>query len=124
MLGTSDLVAFVATTRPDEARKFYGGTLGLPIVGDDPAALRFDVHGVTLRVSKVQALTPAAHTVLGWKVTDIRAQVVALTAKGVAFERYGGMHQDQHGVWASPSGARVAWFKDPDGNLLSLTQEQ
>lgn len=123
MLGSSDLVAFVATTRPDEARAFYGGTLGLALVSDDPAALRFDVHGVTLRVSKVQRLTPAAHTVLGWTVADIRATVVALMAKGVTFERYGGMQQDQYGVWASPSGARVAWFKDPEGNLLSLTQE-
>ncbi len=123
MLGTSDLVAFVATTRPDAARAFYGGTLGLALVSDDPAALRFDVHGTTLRVSKVQTLTPASHTVLGWKVTDIRATVAALAAKGVVFERYGGMHQDQYGVWASPSGARVAWFKDPDGNLLSLTEE-
>lgn len=123
MLRSADVVAFVATTRPAEARAFYEGTLGLVLIADDPSALVFDAHGVMLRVSKVQALVPAAHTVLGWKVGDVRTVCAALGAKGVTFERFGGMRQDEYGVWASPGGALVAWFKDPDGNLLSLTQE-
>lgn len=122
MLGTAAVVPFVATTKPDQARAFYERTLGLRLVADDPFALVFDANGVTLRVAKVQSFAPAAHTVLGWQVDDIAASAAALAGKGVVFERFPGLPQDATGVWTAPGGARVAWFKDPDGNVLSLTQ--
>ena len=75
-----------------------------------------------LRVQKVHELRPARHTVLGWRVPDIRSRIKELTKKGVRFERYDGLGQDESGVWTTPSGAKVAWFKDPDGNTLSITQ--
>jgi catechol 2,3-dioxygenase-like lactoylglutathione lyase family enzyme len=122
MLDTADLVAFVATAREDEARAFYGDVLGLPLVEDGPFALVFDVRGMMLRVTKVSAVDPAPYTVLGWSVPEIRAAVAALAGRGVVFERYAGMPQDELGIWTSPSGARIAWFRDPDGNVLSVTQ--
>ena len=122
MLNRADIIAFVATTKSERARAFYEGVLGLSLLADEPFALVFDAHGVTLRVAKVQALDPAPHTVLGWSVADIRGTIEGLIKKGVVFERYDGLPQDQMGVWTSPSGARVVWFKDPDGNVLSLTQ--
>lgn len=122
MLGHSPLIAFAATTNAARARIFYEGVLGLPFVSDDPSAMVFDSNGIMLRLFKVERLAPAAHTVLGWSVAQIEATVDALAARGVAFERYPRMEQDARGIWTSPSGARVAWFKDPDGNILSLTQ--
>ena len=118
MLNTSDVIAFVATTNPERARAFYEGVLGLSLLADEPFALVFDANGVMLRVAKVQALDPARHTVLGWRVSDIRATVEMLTNQGVVFERYDGLPQDPTGIWTSPSGAQVAWFEDPDGNVL------
>jgi len=122
MLNTSRAISFVATQNPASARKFYESTLGLPLISDDPFALVFDANGTMLRVQKVQSLQPARHTVLGWEVQDILAEVEQLTKRGVRFERFEGLPQDEHCVWTTPSGARVAWFKDPDGNTLSLTQ--
>ena len=122
MLSTARIVAFVAAVHPDRARHFYVETLGLPRLADEPFALVFDANGVMLRVQKVAALASAPHTVLGWNVPDVRAAVEALAAKGVVIERFGDMPQDALGIWTSPGGASVAWFKDPDGNLLSLTQ--
>ena len=122
MLGSSDVVAFVATTNADRAREFYGGVLGLRLVADEPFALVFDAHGTTLRVQKLPELAPARHTVLGWLVPDIAAAVRQLSAKGVAVERYPGLPQDDAGIATFPGGSRVAWFKDPDGNTLSLTE--
>ena len=113
---------FVATRDPVRARRFYEGTLGLPFHGDDGLALKFDLAGIPLRVSKVHRFAPAAHTVLGWEVPDISARVAALAAAGVQFEKYAGFEQDAAGVWTSPDGTKVAWFKDPDGNILSLAQ--
>jgi catechol 2,3-dioxygenase-like lactoylglutathione lyase family enzyme len=121
MLGTSNVVAFVATSRPAEARIFYEDVLGLRFVSDEPFALVFDANGTELRVTKVERSTPQSFTVLGWSVPDVRAAVQGLKAPGVQFERYEGMGQDDDGVWQSPGGAKVAWFKDPDGNLLSLS---
>lgn len=103
-------------------RKFYEGTLGLRVVEDTPFAIEIDAHGTMLRVAKAQKVMLAPNTVLGWKVPDISRSVTDLTARGVKFERYEGMGQDTLGIWKSPSGAQVAWFKDPDGNTLSLTQ--
>lgn len=122
MLGKQTLIAFVATADGARARQFYEGTLGLSLVSDDPFALVFDANGTTIRLQKVADFKPQPFTALGWAVGDIHAVVAALKQKGVACERFAGMGQDEHGVWASPSGAHVAWFKDPDGNLLSLTE--
>jgi len=122
MLNTAEVIAFVATTNPERARRFYETVLGLALVADEPFALVFDANGVVLRVAKVPKLAPAEHTILGWNVADLRATVRALTDRGVVFERYDGLAQDETGVWRSPGGAEVAWFKDPDGNVLSLTQ--
>jgi catechol 2,3-dioxygenase-like lactoylglutathione lyase family enzyme len=122
MLGTSEVIAFVATTDPAKAREFYEGLLGLRLVSDEPWAIVFDAAGTTLRVQKVRELTPPPHTTLGWKVSDIRGQMSELAEKGVAFERYEGLTQDEQGVWTAPGGAMIAWFKDPEGNTLSLTQ--
>ncbi|MBZ5544870.1 MAG: VOC family protein [Acidobacteriia bacterium] len=122
MLASNEVIAFVATRDSAKARAFYENDLGLRLMGDEPSALVFDAHGTMLRISKVREFTPASYTVLGWRVPDIRGAVAELERKGVAFERYEGFGQDDRGIWASPSGAKVAWFKDPDGNTLSLTQ--
>lgn len=122
MLGAAKIVAFVSTRDPVRARAFYGGVLGLRFVSEDRFAVVFDANGTMLRVSITDALEPAPHTVLGWDVPDIASAVRGLFAKGVAFERYPFLSQDEVGIWTAPGGARVAWFKDPDGNLLSLTQ--
>jgi catechol 2,3-dioxygenase-like lactoylglutathione lyase family enzyme len=122
MLGAADLVAFVGTADLGRARAFYEGMLGLRLVEDAGFALVFDAGGTMLRVTEVPAVVPAPYTVLGWTVPDIRAAVAALGAAGVAFEHFEGMDQDADGVWTSPGGALVAWCKDPDGNVLSLTE--
>ena len=116
------IISFVATEEPAEAREFYEKTLGLKFVSDDPFAIVFDVGGTMLRVQKVEELVPAGYTVLGWEVADIRAEIKKLSKRGVRFERFGGLPQDELGVWTSPAGGKIAWFKDPDGNILSLTQ--
>ena len=113
MLGTRNLTAFVATTDPDRARTFYRDTLGLPLVSDDPWALVFSAAGTVLRIQKVARHTPHPFTALGWNVPDVAVDVAALASRGVHFERYEGMQQDDVGVWTSPSGARVAWSKIP-----------
>jgi len=122
MLTDSEPVTFVPTARPEAARRFYLETLGLRLVADDPFAIVFDLHGTMLRVEKVQAFEPQPFTVLGWKVRDIARTIVGLVERGVRFERYDALSQDERGVWTAPGGARIAWFKDPDGNTLSLTE--
>jgi len=122
MLKSRPIVAFVATTDPKRAKSFYAKTLGLRLVSEDGFALAFDAGGTMLRVAIVHKLQPAGYTVLGWIVPDIAQAVRALVKRGVVFQRYEGMGQDDLGIWSSPSGARVAWFADPEGNTLSLTQ--
>lgn len=124
ILGGSKLVAFAPTTDAAKARAFYEGVLGLRLVADEkPFALVFDANGTMLRVTTVHELRPDPFTVLGWDVEDIEATVDRLTAAGVEFNRYKGVNDgDARGIWNSPSGARVAWFKDPDGNVLGVTQ--
>jgi len=122
LLTKSDPVSFLATRDADTSREFYQDSLGLKLVADEYFALVFDLNGHTLRIAKVEELAPAAHTVLGWNVCNIETTVTELARRGVTFEFYNGMQQDVHGVWVSPSGAKVAWFKDPDGNNLSVTQ--
>lgn len=122
MLAKAKLTAFVATANPARAKTFYQTTLGLRLLTDDQFALAFDANGTQLRIQKVETLTPHPFTSLGWTVPDIAKAVAALVERGVSFERYEYMKQDKLGVWKAPSGAKVAWFKDPDGNLLSLTE--
>jgi catechol 2,3-dioxygenase-like lactoylglutathione lyase family enzyme len=122
MLTNNDSVSFVATLDAAVSRAFYEDSLGLKLVSDEHFALVFDLNGHMLRIAKVDQLVPAKHTVLGWHVADIAATVKKLVERGVVFERFDGMAQDDVGIWLSPAGAKVAWFKDPDGNNLSLTQ--
>ena len=123
MLAASHLIAFVGVTEPDRAKTFYRDTLGLRLVSEElPFALVFDVQGTMLRVTIALQVVPAKYTVLGWQVPDIARTVSGLQQAGVEFQRYQGMSQDELGIWTSPSGARVAWFQDPDGNLFSVTQ--
>jgi catechol 2,3-dioxygenase-like lactoylglutathione lyase family enzyme len=122
MLDTSPLMAFIATQDPALALAFYKDILGLRLLSDEPSALVFDAHGTTLRVQKVHTLSPPPYTALGWRVSDIRAEIEGLVERGVRFERFAGFAQDESGILTFPDETRVAWFKDPDGNLLSLTQ--
>lgn len=122
MLANPKIIAFVATKSPIEARLFYEQTLGLKFVAQEPSALVFDSIGTMLRVSVVQDFKPHPFTILGWQVADIRQAIRDLVAKGVTFERYDFVEQDEDNIWNIPDGTKVAWFKDPDGNLLSLTQ--
>ena len=125
MLDSAAIIAFVPTTKPDQARRFYESTLGLEFVDEDAFALVFNANGVSVRVANVSSeknFTPAQFTILGWAVDSIDDSVRDLTDKGVVFERYRALEQDALGIWESPSGARVAWFKDPEGNILSITE--
>jgi catechol 2,3-dioxygenase-like lactoylglutathione lyase family enzyme len=125
MLGNADIIAFVPTRDPEKARHFYEQTLGLKFISQDPFALQFSVNGITLRIANVSTVknyTPAPFTILGWHVPDAAIAVRELNNKGIVFERFPGMNQDAQGIWQSPSGAQVAWFKDPDGNILSITR--
>jgi catechol 2,3-dioxygenase-like lactoylglutathione lyase family enzyme len=123
MLESSDLVAFVAAVDLCRARAFYAETLGLPVLEHNDFACVLDAHGTMLRVTAVPEIARGGYTVLGWQVDDIEGEVRDLTARGVAFLRYDGMSQDEHGIWTTPAGEKVAWFADPDGNTLSLTQD-
>jgi catechol 2,3-dioxygenase-like lactoylglutathione lyase family enzyme len=122
MLGSFDVMAFVVTTDVARARRFYEETLGLRVVSEDPIAFVLDANGTLVRVSQVRDFEPASHTVLGWVVPDARAAVLQLGAAGVSFERYEEFTQDTLRICTFPGGAKVAWFKDPDGNVLSVTQ--
>jgi predicted enzyme related to lactoylglutathione lyase len=122
MLGSSELIAFVAAADLDAAQEFYSSCLGLPLVDKSDFACVFEAHGTMLRVALVAGHVPADHTVLGWRSHDIGAEVRALAAHGVEFVRYPAVEQDEYGVWTAPSGDRIAWFTDPGGNVLSLTE--
>jgi catechol 2,3-dioxygenase-like lactoylglutathione lyase family enzyme len=122
MLESSEVIAFAAAADLTRARGFYEGKLGLSVVEQNDFACVFDANGTMLRVTAVPAVSPAGYTVLGWRVTDIEATASGLAARGVEFRRYDGMDQDEHGIWTTPGGDKVAWFTDPDSNTLSLTQ--
>jgi catechol 2,3-dioxygenase-like lactoylglutathione lyase family enzyme len=121
VLAGSEIVAFVPTTDLARSRAFYEGTLGLGVLEDIGIAVVVDAGGTMLRLTLVPELRPAGYTILGWSVRDITGTVRRLADAGVAVQRYEGLEQDDDGVWDSPGG-RVAWFADPDGNTLSLTQ--
>jgi len=116
------MVGFLVTTRPDAARRFYTEVLGFRLLSDDAHALAFDTPGALLRIGKAEHFQPSAGTVLGWEVDPIQSAVADLTSKGAVFERFPGMQADTHAIFTFPNGDRVAWFKDPEGNLLSLSQ--
>jgi catechol 2,3-dioxygenase-like lactoylglutathione lyase family enzyme len=123
-LGKYNIIAFVSIVDVSRARGFYRDTLGLRLVMEEPPfALVFEANGIMLRLGMAKELPPAHGTVLGWQVPEIAATVKNLGQSGVRFERFGGMDQDALGIWTSPSGAKVAWFKDPDGNILSVTED-
>ncbi len=122
MLATSEVIAFAATTDPARARAFYEDVLGLSVVEENAYACVVDAHGTMLRITTVSEVAHPGYTVLGWRVSNISETVARLESLGVDFARYDGIEQDAHGVWTTPNGDRVAWFTDPDGNVLSLTQ--
>jgi catechol 2,3-dioxygenase-like lactoylglutathione lyase family enzyme len=124
MLGNCKPVILIPTVKKDEAKEFYETTLGLVFKVDDQYALVFETGGNMLRLTTVKEFTPHPFSVLGWEVDDIAAAVEGLSGRGVKFEIYDfpWMSQDSQGVWAAPDGTKVAWFKDPDGNLLSVSQ--
>jgi catechol 2,3-dioxygenase-like lactoylglutathione lyase family enzyme len=121
MLENAPLIAFIPVTDLERARTFYVDTLGLEVTDESPFALVVDAHGTMLRLTPVGDLRPQPFTVVGWSVPDIATTAGVLAEHGVPFRRYDGMDQDERGIWTSPSGDRVAWFADPDGNTLSLT---
>jgi len=123
-LANSKIVAFVPTVDPDRARGAHEEKLGLTFVSDDKFAMVFALGDSMLRVVRMGEFTPAPFTVLGWEVVDIDIAVQQLADSGVAFERYEGLQQSDLGIWNAPGGARVAWFKDPDGNVLSVSQHK
>lgn len=114
--------AFVPATNLDVSREFYGGRLGLEIVSSDDYGIVARSGGSDLRIAKVDTLSPQPFTILGWNVSDIVDSMTVLSERGVEFVRFDGMEQDSAGVWVAPNGALVAWFQDPDGNLLSVSQ--
>jgi predicted enzyme related to lactoylglutathione lyase len=122
MLGSTNIVAFVPITDGGRARAFYEGVLGLKFVKDDGFALVFEANGIMVRAAKMKEVTPAQFTVLGWQVNGIEDVVNGLQKRGVRFEIFGFLKQDEAGIWTAPTGDKVAWFKDPDGNVLSLSQ--
>jgi catechol 2,3-dioxygenase-like lactoylglutathione lyase family enzyme len=118
-----DIIAFVPIVDVARAKHFYRETLGLPLLSEEPPfAVVFNANGIMLRLVMAKELPPRLGTTLGWRVVDLASVVTELSAAGVAFEQYPGMPQDQLGIWTAPTGAKVAWFKDPDGNLLSISE--
>jgi catechol 2,3-dioxygenase-like lactoylglutathione lyase family enzyme len=122
MLTTNPLVAFVGTTDRARAKEFYGSILGLKLLREEPLALAYECNGTALRVVDVDNVVEAPYTVLGWSVKDAGKAVADLVERGVEMIQYDDLEQDGSGVWTSPGGARVAWFRDPDGNVLSVSQ--
>ena len=122
MLTSGKMIGFVPTTDSKRARDFYEGKLGFQFVSDDQFALVIQAGDNMIRVAKAGKFTPAPFTVLGWEVTKIEDEVRALVARGVVFEKYPFVEDQETGIWITPNGDKVAWFKDPDGNVLSLSE--
>jgi catechol 2,3-dioxygenase-like lactoylglutathione lyase family enzyme len=120
MLQNEKLKAFIPTRDSAKSKEFYGGVLGLNLVSEDDFGMEFDANGTRLRIAKVPEYSPYPFTSLGWVVIDVAAKAAELQSKGIVFEKYPYFEQDELGIWTSPDGTKVAWFKDPDGNLLSL----
>ena len=124
MLSSSKLIGFVPTKDSRKARAFYEGKLGFQFVSDDQFALVMRAGETMIRIAKAQDFTPAPYTVMGWEVLDVEAIVRWLTQRGVAFEKYPFVQDHELGIWTAPGGDKVAWFKDADGNVLSVSQHQ
>ena len=124
MPALTKIIGFLITTDPAKATEFYRDTLGFTFVKDDGFALVFDAHGTMLRIAKAKDHKPAVGTVLGWQVDDVHTAIRELSARGVKFEQFGlpFLKQDDFGMWVAPNGDQVAWFKDPDGNVLSVSK--
>jgi len=122
MLSDPKITAFIPTIQIGQARRFYKDVLGLELVSQDDYAIEFQGSGAILRITFVNEFKPHPFAVLGFKIDDINSQVKSLSEKGVAFEKYDSLEMNHLGIWIAPSKAKVAWFKDPDGNLLSLTE--
>lgn len=122
MLAASDVIAFASTTDLAKSRSFYEGALGLTVVEGNAYVCVFDANGTMLRITAVSEVAHPGYTVLGWRVTDISDTVTLLESRGVVFARYDGLEQDTEGIWTTPNGDRIAWFTDPVGNVLSLTE--
>ena len=122
MLSSSKIVGFVPTKDSQTARAFYEGKLGFQFVSDDQFALVMRAGETMIRIAKAKDFTPAPYTVLGWEVSDIEAIVRWLTQRGVVFEKYPFVQDREFGIWTTPGGDKVAWFKDADGNVLSVSQ--
>lgn len=122
MLSHQKIVAFVPVRSADAARAFYRDTLGLHLLYEDGFALVFDIEGTMLRATLMRDFEPQKFTVLGWQVADAVAAAQQLVDAGVSFERFPGIQQDEHALWHAPGGAVIGWFKDPDGNILSISQ--
>lgn len=122
MLADKELKAFVPTIKPGKAKIFYRDILGLKLLSEDKYALEFNANETLLRVIIVPELKPQSFTVLGWNVEDISSTIKSLNKKGIICEKYDFLQQDNSGIWTSPNGSKIAWFKDPDGNVLSITE--
>ena len=122
MLTNAPPITFLVTDNRAAAKEFYGSILGLKLLNEEPGTLVWDMNGTVLRMSVLPKLNPAPYTVLGWLVADIRKVCRDLQGKGVVFNHYDQFEQDDLGITTFPGGAQVAWFEDPSGNLLSLTQ--
>lgn len=122
MLQQSRLMAFVPSSDLNRSQHFYEKKLGLPLNSHENGALVFQAGKTMLRIAAVPEFLPAEYTILGWVVENIKTEVEGLSSRGIQFERFDAFGQDDRGIWTAPDGARIAWFKDPDGNLLSLTQ--
>jgi catechol 2,3-dioxygenase-like lactoylglutathione lyase family enzyme len=122
MLSDCDLIGFIPTKDPARARTFYEQTLGLRFLSDDIFALVMESNGNMIRIVQVKDFTPFPFTILGWKVDHIEDDVATLIARGISFKRYPWLQQSESGIWTARGGAKVAWFQDPDGNVLSLSQ--
>lgn len=122
MLNSAKVIGFIPSKNFKMAKSFYGKKLGLSLLSEDDYALVYSSGDTMLRIVKVESFDPAKYTILGWEIIKINNMVDDLRKKGVKFLRYPGMGQNQSGIWKAPSGARVAWFKDGDGNILSLTE--
>jgi catechol 2,3-dioxygenase-like lactoylglutathione lyase family enzyme len=121
VLADAPFIGFIPVRDLAAARAFYAGTLGLRVLDETPFALVLSAGGTMLRVIPVAEAPARPFTVAGWDVPDVAAAVRELAGRGVSFNWYDGMSQDEHGIWVTPGGDRVAWFTDPDGNTLSLT---
>ncbi len=122
MTPDSKIIGFIPTRDADRALNFYRDLLGLRFLSDDPFAIVLESNGTMVRLVRIEEFTPAPYTILGWEIEDLGSTVKELSAKGLAFLRYSFLQQSEDGIWTAPNGAKIAWFHDPDGNTLSLSQ--